>query len=202
MLSSQAVSPSAISPQNTQTWRTLFRSPPSQERGEETENLGLPDVEGCHPHSHMSDDLSVYPGPHTSNELNAYHPCISNELVAFPHPHMSDQMGAYPDKSDDLVVRDANNHLVEDCSSKQTVEKEEELIYIKLKELALYRKCSDLSLQAAKNDVIVNDNVEQLKAQTNSEERNEKGPVSSSDYASVVAQVLEGISSLQFPAFG
>lgn len=164
LLSSHAVSPSAFSPRNTQTWRTLSRSLPLQKRSEEPEVLGPPDIEGY---------------PHTSDALDADHPLMSNELVAL---------------QENL---DTNNHPVEDCSSKQAVEIEEELIHMKLKELALNRGCSGCPLAVAKDDVTVKDHTMQLKIQTNSEERNGKNCVNSSEYASVIAQLVEEVTELK-----
>lgn len=199
LLSAQAVAPSAVSLQNTQTRRTIFRSLPSQERSEATDGFGPLDMEGCYSHPRTPNELGAYSRPHTPNELDAYlH--MSDELVAFSSPHMCNQLSVCPDKSDDLVGSmslDANNHSIEDCSTKQVVEKDEELIYLKLQELALSRECSDLSLAVAQDNVTVNDHPEQLVAQTNSEERDEKDPVNSSDYASVIAQLVQEVVELK-----
>lgn len=98
--------------------------------------------------------------------------------------------------SDFARCLDGNKQPLEPCSSKQVVEKDEkekDLIYMKLKEMAL--KFSDPSSSGCVEDTRVM-SVANLKLkgildeQTTSEEKKYEIPAYSSDYPSVIAQVL------------
>lgn len=162
LLSSLAVAPSTSAPQKTTKWRTLFRSIPSPQRGEENEGFDPP---------------------------------VSN--VDFAHSYKSN---GNLDTSDIVTCFSGNNQLSETYLDKRAVEEDEKnLIYMKLKEMALNRERLDLSLMGRVEDTaIVNDvNLEKKgipERQTISEEKLEVLPLTSPDYPSVIAQVLDVFS--------
>ncbi|KAG5531943.1 hypothetical protein RHGRI_026523 [Rhododendron griersonianum] len=96
---------------------------------------------------------------------------------------------------------DANNHALEDSFEKQAVEKPEDLIYLKLKELVLNRERSDPPLADIQDSVAVNElhsGQDGLSdAQTNSEGISEESLINSLEYPSVVAQLVQGMEELK-----
>ncbi|XP_058182748.1 uncharacterized protein LOC131300782 isoform X2 [Rhododendron vialii] len=96
---------------------------------------------------------------------------------------------------------DANNHALEDSFEKQVVEKPEDLIYMKLKELVLNRERSNPPLSDIQDSAAVNElhsGQEGLSdAQTNSEGISEESLINSLEYPSVVAQLVQGMQELK-----
>ncbi|THG06013.1 hypothetical protein TEA_021331 [Camellia sinensis var. sinensis] len=116
--------------------------------------------------------------------------------VDFPYFYDGNGLGS----SDVATHLDRNNHPLEDCLVKQVVEKEEDLIYMKLKELALNRQRSDPPLMDVEDIATVNGVHSRHKglseAQTNSEERNGQSLINSFDYPSVISQLMQGMEEL------
>ncbi|CAL5420395.1 unnamed protein product [Camellia sinensis] len=116
--------------------------------------------------------------------------------VDFPYFYDGNGLGS----SDVTTHLDRNNHPLEDCLVKQVVEKEEDLIYMKLKELALNRQRSDPPLMDVEDIATVNGVHSRHKglseAQTNSEERNGQSLINSFDYPSVISQLMQGMEEL------
>lgn len=95
----------------------------------------------------------------------------------------------------DGATFNANNQALEHSFEKQ--EKQEDLIYMKLKELALNRERSGLPLADVEDSAAVNDlhSGQGLSdAQTNSERINGECLINSWEYPSVVAQVLGDVN--------
>ncbi|KAM7526543.1 hypothetical protein LguiA_016445 [Lonicera macranthoides] len=103
--------------------------------------------------------------------------------------------------SDFARCLDGNRQPLEPCSNKQVVEKDEkDLIYMKLKEMAL--KFSDPSSSGCVEDTpdmrVANLKLKGiLNEQTTSEEKKDEIPAYSSDYPSVVDKLIEGIEELK-----
>lgn len=98
----------------------------------------------------------------------------------------------------DGATLDANNHALEDSFEKQVVEKPEDLIYMKLKELFFNRERSDPPLADIQDSAAVNElhsGQEGLSdAKTNSEGISEESLINSLEYPSVVAQVCGDVN--------
>ena len=110
-------------------------------------------------------------------------------------PHSSKSNGS--SSSDIATCPDSKIHPLENCLDKQVVEKEEDLIYMKLKELALSRERSDLPLSDVEDSAVTGQET-LSEARTNLEEKNEESLVSSCDYPSIIAQVFGDDSILNF----
>ncbi|XP_059668085.1 uncharacterized protein LOC132313370 isoform X2 [Cornus florida] len=114
-----------------------------------------------------------------------------NESESFRLP--SEEVSGYSYNSNgSLGSSDGNNQPLEVCLEKQVVEKDEkDLIYMKLKELALNRESSNSSLSmtgSLEDTVAVNDMHLDLEAQKISQEKNEESLVNSFDYPSIISQ--------------
>ncbi|XP_057512962.1 uncharacterized protein LOC130795021 [Actinidia eriantha] len=116
--------------------------------------------------------------------------------VEIPHSSKSSKSNG-SSSSDIATCLDSNIHPLENCLDKQVVEKEEDLIYMKLKELALSRERSDLPLSDVEDSAVTGQEAFSEAARTNSEEKNEESLVSSCDYPSIIAQLIQEIEELQ-----
>ncbi|KAL6987905.1 hypothetical protein U1Q18_013652 [Sarracenia purpurea var. burkii] len=91
--------------------------------------------------------------------------------------------------SDVTTSLDANSHPSEDCLDKQVVEKEKDLVHMKLKELVLSRELSDLPLTDIDDSSALNE--------VHFGERNEESRAGLFDYPSIAIQLLQEMEELK-----
>lgn len=105
--------------------------------------------------------------------------------------------------SDAALFLDDSHQTLEDCSPKIVAENDErDLIYMKLKELALSRDRSDSTCTGGEEETaVVNDvslkNKAVLEEQMIREEKNEPFPANSSEHPDVIAKLIQGMEELK-----